>query len=514
MDVGEILSISAERFENQPAVHLCSPSEHDTISYLELDRQSNRVANGLKKIGLEEGDSLGLLSRNSEGFLEIFFASQKLGIIIVPINPRSTASEVEYIISDAGIDSLVIQEEIIETTAGLEEVVNDSVENQFIIGAEDKGSYAQLRDSSTKKPDDSIRPNAIDGYYYTSGNTGDPKGVVHTHSDRVEVCTINNAELGFTSEDVALMPMPLFHSGPLHAGFLPNIQAGVPTVLTRRFEPEFVFECIERYEATNIGGVPAQFNSLVECEDRTGYDVSSLQYWWFSGAPMSESLRKQCQEVFCEQYSEIYGTTETGPPITLLRPEESQDHPDSCGNGRLNHRVRVVETDLEDGPDPEATVPQGEIGEIIVKGPTIMNQYLGLPDQTNEVLIDGWYFTGDLAYKDKNGYFHIQGRKDSMIISGGENIYPSEIEDVLLEHPDIADIAVIGVSHEKWGSTPKAYVVVKQDRTLTESEVLEYCRESSELANYKSPTEVAFVDGIPRNPGGGSVLTSELKEIN
>jgi len=358
-------------------------------------------------------------------------------------------------------------------------------------------------------PDVDIDADTVDGYFYTSGHSGKPKGVIHTQGDRIFLNMNLLAELGIRRSDINLHPFPLFHSGPLHTSLVPFIQFGVPTVLMRSFDPERMLECIDEYEATVVGGAPAMLDELIRVGGVGEYDLDSVRFWWFSGAPLTETVRDRCIDLFGEEYSEIYGSTEVGPPISVLQPEEAPAHQGSCGTGLPNQTIRIVDPDAG---DPDETVPAGEPGEVIVNGESVMQGYLKRPDLTAEVLKDGWFFTGDIAVRDDDYLFH-KGRKDDMIITGGENVYPAEIENVLSEHPQISDVAVLGVPDERWGQTPKAFIVSTDGGSLTKADIKKYCKQSA-LANFKRPRRVAFVDEIPRNPGGGSILTEELLAID
>lgn len=506
-DVGQMLEQSANRFGDRTATLFVTPDETRTRSFEELDTHANQVGNGLLASHIGKGDAVGLLARNCPEFVSLFFGAQKIGARITPINVRFGETDVNYVVRDADLDCLVVQRDLLDVVADppLDE------ENIFVIGGHDEyTSFEQLKEASETNPGERVGPDAIDGYYYTSGSTGDPKGVLHTHSDRIFTNLNVAAEFGLRRSDVNVTPLPLFHSGPLYTGLVPFIQYGVPTVYFPEFDPELVLETVADRDGTILGGVPAQYDQLTSVDGVEEYDLDSLRFWWVSGAPLTEDLRERCRNTLSDRHSIVYGATEAGPPISILPPEESAGSPGSCGTGLMAHEVRIVDPDGDS--DPDATVPPGKTGELVVRGESVMHGYLNRPEETERAFVDDWFFTGDLARQDGDGYIYIQGRKDDMIISGGENVYPAEIEDVLRRHDAIDDVAVVPVSHDKWGQTPKAFVVPENGSSLTPEDVEAFCKQSS-LADYKRPREIAVVAEIPRNPSGGSVLKDELESL-
>jgi len=509
MDIGTLVQQSAHRFGDDLAVAIASLEGIERHSFRSIDRASNRVANGLLAAGIGPGEPVAILSHNSMPFLETFFATQKIGAPVVPVNVRFDASDVEHVVGESQPAAMIAQPDLLGGLDGSAEFLADTDTEVFVTG--EHASYrpfAELAGAAADPPGVGVDERTVDGYFYTSGKTGQPKGVVHTHRDRVFTNTNLIAEFGLRHSDVNVEPLPMFHSGPLYTGLVPFFQFGVPTILLERFDPERTLAAVEEHSGTVLGGVPATYDRIVEAAAEGSYDLDSLRFWWVSGAPLTGETRRRCREQLCERFSIVYGATEVGPPVSTLPPEKSDEHPESCGTGHMGQRIRVV--DAGGGRDPDATVDPDEAGELIVSGESVMDRYLNRPEKTEDVLIDGWYFTGDIARRDEDGYLSIEGRADEMLISGGENIYPSEIESVLQDHPDIRDVVVLGVEDEQWGQTPKAFVVT--EAALDAESVIEFCRDS-DLADYKRPRSVAFVEAIPRNPGGGSVLTDELRAM-
>ncbi|MEY7851081.1 class I adenylate-forming enzyme family protein [Natrarchaeobius sp. A-rgal3] len=510
MDIGSMVGQAADRFGDRLAVAYRSDDETQTRTFEELNAESNQIANGLLDIGIGTGDVVSIYAQNSIEFVETFFAAQKLGAIAMPINIRLDASDVEYVLEDASPSCLLADSSLLEKRKRAEEVLASYDAPLYTFGESEYVSHEELVHGSTQKPGLPVDGETIDGYFYTSGSTGNPKGVIHTHSDRVMINMNVISELGLRHSDVNVLPLPLYHSGPLYSGFVPYLQFGIPTIIFDQFDPEATLEAVDEWDATVLGGVPAQYDRLTKVDNIEEYDLSSLRFWWYSGAPMTEGVLERCRSHLCDRHSVIYGATEIGPPVSILPPEKSDEYPNSCGTGMSYQRIRIVEPDGK--PDPDATMPPGSTGELICKGVSVMNKYLNLPAKTEQSLIDGWYFTGDLAARDENGYIWVKGRKDGMIISGGENIYPSEIENIVLEHEAVDDVAVLGVESDEWGQTPKAYIVPANGDSVDRETIVDYCRNSS-LADYKRPREIAVVPEIPRNSSGGSVLKSELRSL-
>lgn len=508
MDVGRLLACAAERFDDRPAVTVLEQDGEDNqCTYRELEDASRQLANGLLEKEIGFGDPVAILADTSLRFIQLYFAAQKIGAIPAPMNTRASTAEIEELLDLIDPAALIVDGGQLAERNGLRP---DGIRNVAIDDRSDSipsgwRSIEELTDHSRDPPGIEVGPDAVDGYFFTSGSSGTPKGVVHTHRDRVIGSLNVSAAFGIRYDDVHLMALPLFHAGPLFTGLLPFLTAGAHTVLQRSFDPRGVLEAISIFEATVVGGVPAQYGKLLDVEDHEKHDCSSVRFCWFSGAPMTDHRRERCQETFSTDLVNVYGSTEAGPPISIGIPGAGRD----IGYGFALHRYRIV--DPNQG-DPTAECPTGEPGELIVTGPSVMERYLDRPQLTAQRIVGEWLFTGDLAWRDEDGAIHIEGRKDETIISGGENIAPAEIEEILDRHPNVSDVAVIGMANDEWGEVPKAFVVTT-DNPLTEQEVIDFVQES-ELASFKRPREVAFVDEIPRNPSGGSVRVEELRALD
>lgn len=338
------------------------------------------------------------------------------------------------------------------------------------------------------------------GIMYTSGTTGRPKGVMHRHRDMIEQSLIILAMMRLTPKDRGLVTAPMFHCAELHCAFLPRVHIGAGQVIMRQFDPKRVLKLVQEEKVTVFFAAPTMWNMLLQ-EDLSRYRLSSLRLGFYGGAPMAPALILRCREKLGIGLVQAYGMTEMGPAVTFLLEVEQITKAGSAGKPCLNHEVRVVRVKEGVPSDPEDVLKPGETGEILVRGSCMMKGYYRKEEETGKALHQGWYHTGDLGYLDEDGYLWVADRLDDMIISGGENIYPREVEDVLYEHPGVLDVAVLGEPDETWGERVVAYVV-KKDPGVTADELERFCRQSEKLARYKRPREYRFVKQLPRNASG------------
>ncbi|MET0910752.1 MAG: long-chain-fatty-acid--CoA ligase [Ilumatobacteraceae bacterium] len=464
------------------------------FTFAELNDRVNRTAHVLSDLGVGRGDRVGLLMMNSVEFEETFFAIAKLGGVVVPLNWRLVPDELAFILGDAGTGVVVYGVDFVDAVADLRTRQDATsvhtwiqVDGDVAVGALD---YVALQAAADSAEID-VETDADDLLYimYTSGTTGLPKGVMHSHSTALWAILTVDATADQHFGDRYLVALPLFHVGALTPA-VAACYAGVTQIVMRTFDPVKAWQLIADERLTTGLLVPAMLQFMLQTRP-DDIDTTRLR-WIMSGAsPVPVTLIEAYAELGIEIH-QVYGLTESCGPACLISPDEALKRAGSTGKEFFFTRVRVVDSNGDD-------VPPGTHGELICQGPHIMVGYWHRPEATAETIVDGWLHTGDIAVLDKDGYVYISDRIKDMIISGGENVYPAEIENVLLSHPAIADVAVIGLASERWGETPLA-VVVRGDDAVTEAEILAYTE--GKLARYKRPSAVTFVDEIPRNPSG------------
>ena len=476
------------------------------LSFSELNVRANRLANALRSAKVQNGERIGFLLMNSVEFMEAYFAAAKIGAVVVPLNWRLVPDELEFILSDSGTTRLIFGEEFISTATELHarggktdikhwlQVTSDSDLAPF---AE---SYQEFRDAADGS-DPVIGASGDDMLYimYTSGTTGLPKGVVHSHNTSMWAILTVSATTYYREHDRFLGALPMFHVGALMP-LTVNVYRGATSVVMRSFDPKLAWELIQNERITTALAVPAMLNFMLQVPEFEHYDISTLRWILSGAAPVPVSLMQRYAELGIEIH-QIYGLTETCGPACVIDAENAIAKIGSTGKAFFHTDVRLAKSD-------GSNCAAGEAGEILVRGPHVMVEYWNQPDATAETVVDGWLHTGDIAIADEDGFIYIQDRIKDMIISGGENVYPAEIESVLMTHPEIVEAAVIGQSDEKWGESPFA-IVVTTDDALTADAVMKYC--GTKLAGFKQPKRVEFTDQIPRNPSG-KILKRLLRE--
>ncbi|MFK7915651.1 MAG: class I adenylate-forming enzyme family protein [Pseudomonadales bacterium] len=476
------------------------------LTFGELNGNSNRLANALMTADIQPGERVGLLLMNGLEFFEAFFALAKVGAVVVPLNWRLVADELEFILKDSGTQRLIFDNAFSEVVTELHSRGDRTDIGQWlqVTGGADAAGFAQVYEDfrgsgSLEEPETRGWDDEMLYIMYTSGTTGLPKGVVHSHSTAMWAILTISANPLYHFNDRYLACLPMFHVGAL-TPLAVNVYKGTTTVVMRSFDPERAWQLIEQEKITTGLFVPAMLNFMVQVPDYERFDTSSLRWAMTGAAPVPAELIQQYAGMDIEVL-QIYGLTETCGPACLMDGANALIKPHSTGRAFFHTDVRIARPDGTDC-DP------GEAGEVLVRGPHVMVEYWNRPDATAESLKDGWFYTGDVAVMDEAGFVSIADRIKDMIISGGENVYPAEVEAALQSHPQISEAAVIGLESAKWGESPLA-IVVRTDPDLTEAAVLGHCQ--GKLARFKQPVAVAFVDEIPRNPSG-KILKRVLRE--
>ncbi len=473
------------------------------FTYSELNRRVNRLAHALTGFGIEAGDRVAALMFNSNEYAEITFALAKLGAILVPLNYRLAPPELEYILNDSGARAMVYSRDLSFLCDSIQEKVG--VEKYVRVGGDPSevvDDYEELlKSSSDSEP--RLAPTGFDDpltILYTSGTTGRPKGAVLTHANCL-FASLNMIQHGGSTKGSVLISTPMFHVAGLTAQAIPAIYRGQTIVFQRYFDPEHALQLIERERITASLLVPAMLLFMSQVSSFNEYDLSSLEGIFIGGAPCPGPLLR----TYLDRKVPIrqgFGMTENSGSGILLDTEDLERQFGSCGKPMMHCNARVWN---ENGQDAEP----GEVGELMLKGPVVMKEYWNMPEETRASFTDGWFHTGDLAKIDEEGYFYIVERKKDMLITGGENVYPAEVEDVIIGHPKVAEVGVIGVPDERWGESVRAVIVPLPGQSVTSKEIQEFC--TGKLAKYKIPKSVVFVDELPRNPAG-KILKRVLRE--
>lgn len=474
----------------------CLTDGEATLDFDTLERRSNAAANLLSARGIARGDRVALLCPTNPSVFELLFACAKLGAILVPLNWRLSPREIAQIVADSDPALIVVDERHSQMLA--------EVDGPRRLALED---YPALRgETSDLDPGAPIEADIPVLILYTSGTTGLPKGAMLSQRNLSYLGRMAGELWGFTSDSVNLVAMPLFHIGGIGYALLALSQGG-ETVLLPGADPSTVIDAIRHYGVTHGFFVPTVVHRLVDHVTDTGTQPPPITTIFYGAAPIGEELLERARTTFRCGFVHVYGMTETaGTTVTLLPHEHVGNRLRSCGRP-----MPWVELELVD-PVTGRKVDTGETGEIRMRSPAIMLGYWRKAEETaRAVTPDGWLCSGDAAYADEDGYLFIQDRYKDMIVSGGENIYPSEIDNVLLHHPAVAEVAVIGIPHHKWGETPCAYVVLREENEASAADLIAFTRER--LAHYKCPTSIRFVEELPRN-ASGKILKRELRELD
>ncbi len=460
-------------------------------SFAEVADRCHRLAGVLDDLGLERGARVAVLAANSAEYAEIYATIPAAGRSVVPLNTRWADAELLYALDDGGVSVLITDRE--------PGALADAVDTVVQLGDDYEGRLA----AATPAPYADVEEDEIAGLFYTGGTTGKSKGVMLTHRNLVANTLHSQIMMPLDDSDTYLVVAPMFHAAG-STSLLQCFALGVPQVVVPAFEPNACLDLIEAEGCSMTLAVPTMLAALIEAQSASPRDTSTLRKIAHGASPIAMELLKRAHELFpTAELIHLYGATETAPLVTGLRNEQTlTDSPrgKSAGQPVLGVTVRI------DGPAGDQ--PAGQAGEVLAKGPNIMAGYWNKPEQTAEVLQAGWYRTGDVGYLDDEGFLYLVDRAKDMIISGGENVYCSEVEDVIYRNPKVLEATVFGIPNEQWGEQVHA-VVVPRDESLTENELIEFCRES--LGGYKVPRSVSFQsDELPKS-GPGKVLKRELR---
>jgi len=467
-------------------------------SYQKLFELSQSTATFLQsKFDLKKGDRIAVLSKNHWRYVVLYFALQRLGAILVPINFRLAAPEIDYVLKDSGAKVFIFAREFDEIVQQFQSTL---AKPYYFDGANSletdmDQSKRATKDFASLKPED---PNMI---LYTSGTTGRPKGALITYKMQFWNSVNTSLRLNLTQNDVQISFLPFFHTGGWNVLLTPFLHRGAKTILLDKFDPKTILELAEKEKATILFGVPTMMDMMAQEPQFESVNLSSVRYTIVGGEPMPIPLIEKWQNKGIP-VRQGYGLTEFGPNVFSLNEEDAIRKKGSIGFANFYIETKVIN---RQGQEAE----EEEVGELLLKGPACTPGYWNNEDATKETIQNDWLYTGDLVKKDKDGYFYVVGRKKDMFISGGENVYPAEVEQILRSHPKIHDAAVIGVPDERWGEVGKAFVLLKPDCSVQDSEIHHFCLERQ--AKFKIPKYFRVVDALPKGDSG-KILKRVLKE--
>ncbi|MBI3013984.1 MAG: long-chain-fatty-acid--CoA ligase [Candidatus Tectomicrobia bacterium] len=515
MVVGDVIDGNARRCPDRVAWTF----QGTPWTWSTANERVNRLADSLLSFGLAHEDRVAFLSHNSHRLAEVYFALAKAGLIAVPINAKSVSREIAFILQDVEARALLVSKEFVPRLGPIE---SDLKRLRCVIGL-DEGhglpvDYEDLLSSASPSPPSSaVHEDSIRAIKYTSGTTGFPKGSISTHKQFLFNITNYLLHLPFTPEDRCLLalPMPAGVGAQLLAAYA---YRACQTFILEKFDPAQVLDAIERERITRIYLVPTMIAALVNEMISRPRDLSSVRLMGYGGSPAPMALIRKAMEVLGCPFYQSFGASETGGFICYFTPEDHQHKLGSgcepadfrgkqvtpCGREAQGFHIRIVNS--EGNP-----LRAGEVGEMVVRGDSLMSGYWRRPQETREVLRDGWLFTGDMAKIDAEGYIHIVDRKRDMIISGGLNVYSAEVESVIQEHPAVSEVAVVGVPDPYWGEAVRAFVVRKKGETCSAEELLRFCADN--LASYKRPQSIVFLEALPKT-SSGKVLKVQLRSEN
>lgn len=473
--------------------HTAVISEGHHFTFRELDSRCRRLAAVLHSKGAKPGDRIAVLAANTNHHLESYVAIPAAGFVIVPLNTRHAGPELEYAVKDAEVKILLTDRDPGELRELVETVVMIPDEYDALLESADEMELGA-----------GITEDTLAGLFYTGGTTGASKGVMLTHRNLISNTFHFMTMAPPAANSVFLVMAPMFHAAGSN-GILGGIWTGGCQIPLKVFDPAIALDLIEKHKVTHTLGVPTMLAAIAELQHKEPRDTSSLTMVAHGGSPIATEVVRRAAEAFpTAEFVHVYGMTEASPLVTGLRNEQDLldvDRSRSCGQSLIGVQVKIIDIDGKE-------LPSGEVGELAARGPNIMKGYWNKPEQTAEVLVDGWYRSGDMGYMDDEGFVFLVDRAKDMIVSGGENVYCSEVEEALYKHPAVLEAAVFGVPDEAWGEAVHAVVVPREE--VTSEELIAFCR--TRIAGYKLPKAITLSDEELPKSGPGKILKRELRE--
>ncbi|MEN1970234.1 fatty acid--CoA ligase family protein [Lentibacillus sp. N15] len=508
MNLSSQLSVTAKNQPNKAAFVF----QDQETSYLEFEGAVTKFAASLYELGYRKGDHIALVAGNSPHFVIGLYGALRIGAVVIPVNPLYMPDELEYILKNGDVRAIITMDVLLRRfTAFADKLPNvthyiscetgaDITKEASVLSAKLKSFATLVREGDQEFIPPALEDENIALILYTSGTTGKPKGAMLSHKNLYSNAKDVADYLTINGNDRIIAALPMFHVFCLTVALNAPLMNGGTVIIMPKFSPQEVFRIVQQLHPTIFAGVPTMYNYLLQSAKGKDVNMNGIRLCISGGAAMPVALLKGFENTFDVVVSEGYGLSEASP-VTCFNPLDRPRKPGSIGRSIVNVENKVVDEFGEE-------VENGEVGELVVRGPNVMQGYYKMPEETAAVLKDGWLYTGDMARMDDEGYFYIVDRKKDLILVGGYNVYPREVEEVLYEHPGIAEVAVVGKPHPDSGEAGVSFVV-KNDPSLTEESLLEFC--AAHLAKYKVPVEILFLDELPKNTTG-KILRKNLHE--
>ncbi|KEO85084.1 long-chain-fatty-acid--CoA ligase [Tumebacillus flagellatus] len=500
MNLSLTLRQSAEKFPAVTAIQF----QGIEMTYAQLDAAVDAFAAGLHNLGLRKGSKVAILLGNCPQFVIAYYAIARIGAVSVPINPLYTPGELQFILSDAGVEGVVAVAPMGPMFQMMRATL-PTLQQVILVGGAHEGAveFSQVTGNPVDLPAVDVAESDLAVVLYTSGTTGQPKGAMLSHRNLVSNAYQSGTFLGISQSDRVVTVLPMFHVFCMTVALNAPISRGSTLIVFPKFSPTEMAKSVADLQATMFAGVPTMFNFLVQHPEVKPEDLKSLRIAISGGSAMPVAVMEAFERKFGVQVNEGYGLSEASP-VVCFNPIDGERKPGTIGLPIIEVDVRLMG---EDGVERGV----GEVGELICRGPNVMLGYLNRPEETAVTIRDGWLYTGDLATVDEDGYYTIVDRKKDMIINGGFNVYPREVEELLFKHPNVAEAAVVGVPDPEYGEQVRAIVALKEKDATTADELIAFCKEH--LAKYKVPHDVILVDELPKNTTG-KILRRELKNLD